>query len=302
MKKTLFLIDKNRRLAFGDVFGISMACHMYAKTIDDSRAYIQFPSIAYNEAKWTMPDDATRWQKTSFLPWTYVHRDASICVDDWDNIVDTSRFGWLYDIDGKGCPPLFHKGRKVSVNYAYQFFDILYVEKKIFPYIDRWHFGCKPFIIFQYRDSFNRHQQNTVNTEFSHIFELIKDRLGNKYSYWKTGEKSPFDDMFDFVMPSMYEHIDGFAKAISGCSLLVSSHSGPQIFPQHFEGLPCIRMSMNPKRNAMTNAYWKRETAGFGIDNIPFHPMWCRDRLMDLNRNVPIDDDAVTEFLERYGL
>jgi len=284
----------NRVVGYADIFVYSLACYLKGKKREYNNIDIIFPRFGY-DSRWNIPRENQIWQKTSFLPWTWINRELKINENKYDSIIYTNRKNSLY----KGYPGLNSSGR-----FFYAYLDIYYklTGKEPVLNIPREK-QDKPYILLQYRDIRGKNSEirNTNVKRLLTIYDIIKEKYGDRFSYYKIGEPSPIDDRFDKSIPLMYGDVDNFCKLIRNSSLLVSGHSGPQGISLCFPDVPTIRLDMRRKFNPRDETHWKRQVGDIS-KLIPYHPLWCDNRLFDINPKESIEKERIFSFLDGQQL
>jgi len=293
----------SREVGWGDAFEYDLACYLYAKQkgYKDNDIYIVFPRFGYETRIFgSISKDKYEYQPTKFLPWNHYSRLDDINKDEWKEIIDTTQPDSLYE----GFPGI----QKTGV-YIYMYFNIyerLY-NKRPYLNVPRTYKG-KPYIIFQSRNnnmgSFVR-QRVTNEDNLMYIYKTIKDHLGDKYEYWKTGEPTSIDDEFDKIIPLMYDNLDGFVEIIRNSSLVVGTHSGPPQIAFYFEDVPVIRFDMYSEGNLMDadiHPERKQQILGFDLSlankyNIPYSPSFFEGNFLYRRKGIFPDEGKRIEIM-----
>jgi hypothetical protein len=80
----------------------------------------------------------------------------------------------------------------------------------------------KPYILFHYREADWSLYRNVDPRTTRKLLEVIKERYGDKYLYYKTGETQRIlDRLFDFVAPNYKYEPNKFFKLINNASFMV---------------------------------------------------------------------------------
>lgn len=292
-----FDILPKRVVGFADTFTYSLVCYLNGKLKGFDNIYIVFPRFGYDK-RFEVSEEARHWQKTEFLPWSWIDRNKKVPNSDYDRVVYTNRPHSLYTF----YPGLNHTGR-----YFYAYLDLYYLSTKREPTLNIPRENIKdPYVLLQYRDLRGRKSENR-NTRIERllsIYDILKKEYGDTLKYYKIGEPSEIDDKFDSVIPLMHDNIDGFSKIVRNASLMVSGHSGPQSFSTCFPDVPTIRLDMIKELNPKWGAHWKTQVKQIS-SVIPYHPMWCDKRLLDIQYNEKINENTIKEFLDAqkiYGI
>ena len=183
MSKILFrgfdLLPK-RVVGYGDIFIYSLACYLKGKKRNYDNIDIIFPRFGYDN-RWIIPKRDQVWQKTEFLPWTWISRESKINENDYDCIVYTNKKNSFY----KGYPGLNSSGR-----FFYAYLDIYYKLTGKEPVLDiPREKQNKPYILLQYREVNGRKSEirNTNIERLLKLYDVIKEKYGNRFLYYKIG-------------------------------------------------------------------------------------------------------------------
>ena len=285
----------NRAVGWGDAFEYDLACYLHAKEkgYKDEDIYIVFPRFGYESDKWGDLGDKYYYQPTNFLPWNHYPRNKEIDKFEWEEIIDTTQQDSLYE----GFPGI----QKTGV-YIYMYFNIYHYIYKKRPYLDIPRTNKdKSYILFQTRNNNMGSFSNariTNEDNLLYMYNNIKDKLGDKYEYWKTGEPTSIDDRFDNIVPMMYDDLDLFMEIIRNSSLVVGTHSGPPQMAFYFEDVPVIRFDMVSAGNLMDADIKPQEKSsilGFDLGlakkyNIPYSPSFFEGNMLYRRKEIFPDE------------
>jgi len=295
MRRILFRgfdIDQNRIAGFGDAIHYGTVCYLKGKTLGFEDIHIVFPR--FNVGAQKISEESFNWQETDYLPWNWYPRNKPIDIQEWDAIIDTTSPNSLYDGFLGIRAPFWH----IS-----QYLGIYYKETGLPPLLGKRE-NPSEYILFHFRDSsvggYANNARCTVLGEFEYIVKTIKGMLGKKYQYWKIGNPSSIDDEFDRVIPDMYNKMDDFVRLLSDSSLVVSSHSGPGAVAFLIGDLPIIMISISPSSCSEYTESWR---GMLGANRkVERFALWCEDRELRFERDLPIDRGKVLSFLKDQNL
>ena len=284
-----------RTLGFGDMMYYFMVCYFRGKYLGYDEIHTFKPLY---HPKVINIGDSNTWQSTPYLPITLLKQP--VYDAEYDLVLDISVPGSLFE---------GHKGMHKHFWETCRYLNLYYLNTNKAPYLtDKRTWKGTPYIIFQYRymdksfDNICVHNpyRNTSFTDFEDIFNLFRNQYGDKYEYWKIGEPTPIDDKFDYILPPMWNDIDGFAEIVRNTSMLVTAQSGPNAFSIFHNNTPCIVISSIENTCWDNPQVWKRIVGtGSGI----VFPLWHMDKMLTIRKEcVNQNINVIKQFNDKWLL
>jgi len=224
MTSILFTGLENRikPLGFGDFANYMLACKCKAKELNCDEIWSVFPHLS-GEFK----DEKNRtFQNVNQLDIKYIRAD--------DLEKERNKFDIVYEL-------YTNKKQIVSVYSALNEAYIKFGKYETFKN-ERKDIKDK-YILFHNRFNPQNKGRNTDQNDLLYLISNIKNLLGDKYQYWRIGEPSEYDHLFDKIVPYLYDDIDSFIDIVRNCSFVIGSSSGVFPYAQIFNNVPFIAFS-----------------------------------------------------------
>jgi len=213
----------NQSWALGQLLHLGYACYIKGKSLGYENIYVEWK----NNNSYLWMNDGKKFgfitcPKNTVLPVKYVPEGTDLNVS---KKIDIGVPNSLYE----GCPPIFRSNK-----YILEYLKLYCKENKKYPYMEPIREKLSnPYILFHYRHSEQDRQQfrNLPDEWYINILNKLKNKYGEKYKYYKIGEKSKFDKEFNIVYNYFPRNIDNMFKLIVNSSLYVGCSSGPVSIP-----------------------------------------------------------------------
>jgi hypothetical protein len=213
----------NQSWALGQLLHLGYACYINGRALGYDEIYVEWKdnnSYLWKENGTKLGDILC--PKNTVLPVKYLPQGDR---PNSDKYIDIGKPNSLYD----GCPPIFRSNK-----YILEYFKRFCSENKEYPFMEPIKDKSKcPYILFHYRKSEQQRQQyrNLPDEWYIDILNKLKELYGEKFKYYKIGEKSEFDNIFDKVYGYFPRNIDNMFKLIVNSELYIGSSSGPVSIP-----------------------------------------------------------------------
>lgn len=227
MKSIYFFDGKGIRkhCSFGQLIDIGISCYIRGKELGYDKIFVEWHDI--NSFLWT--DEGTflgniKCPQNRVLPISFVDKGTKV---DADKSIDISEWNSLYD----GCPPLI-SSEMISAVPSCNYLNKYYHEHNLSPFIELEKNQVEPYILFHYRKSPQNRQKNRNLPDYIYldIINILKEKFGTEFKYYKIGEKGPLDELCDKFFRYYPEDIDRLFEIIRDSFLYVGTPSGPHSF------------------------------------------------------------------------
>lgn len=220
-------------LGFGDFAYYMLACNCRAKELGFDKIYAVFPKL-----EGPFVDIKNRELQTfKMIPIEFINKESidNIQVDKREVIYET------------------------DISSIYNYLNYYFIKyNRVERFKKERDILSKKYIIMQYRKINGKGEDRNSSMDFLFTFNNIKSLLEDKYKYIKCGEYCKYDNMFDEVLPLMYDNVDKFIYIIRNSSLIISSHSGVYAYALLFEDIPYFCIDVVFKEDKEENPYLNR--------------------------------------------
>lgn len=304
-KKIMFWIGSQhqRRIGLGNIAQFVHSIYFRAKTWGYDDVWFEWPwrvtaGPEYDEELYV------RCPKESILPITFVER-GKWNPEEFDKVVDLTDADSMYD----GFIPLYERKTMPVGRVCYagvmSYPNMYHEETGEYPVFDVPKDKLeKPYILFHFRNSPWSDYRNSNPQVLKHVFDIIKEKYGDKYEMWKCGEQwRPMHKHFDVVTPYYNKNIDEFFKMINNASMFVGAAAGVMTAAERL-GVPVIAVDevkggKDDTGGDRSTQKWKSE-GGYGnswcdfIDKEKYIIFWKENGIEGIDKN------KILEFCEKW--
>lgn len=225
-----------RTIAFGQMVDIAWACYNRGKELgydDISVEWHNYITIRWFDSGVCMY--GMNCPRNDIYPLRFVKKGTYVNADKY---IDLSKPDSLF----VGCNPIFSEIGFSSTNTTIEYFNRLGNLYKMELKIQK---PNTKYILFHYRKSEQKRQlsRNIDEKVYIDIINHLK-RKYKDYKFYKIGEKSSFDNLFDICFGYFLSNTDGLFKLIYGSSAYIGPLSGP-ISIAWFSDIPTISLMSN---------------------------------------------------------
>jgi len=296
MSSVIFRVNGRyqHRIRFGETATLIQACYFRGKELGYDDIYMEWPlksmfsDIYGNRINIKCPPN-------ELLPIKFIHR-LEFNKYQYNKNVGLDEYNSFY----KDSPPVFEKNKTCFIGF-YSFLNKYYLEtgKKPIFNIKKDKLD-KPYIIFHFRWSNNHSpERNPRVSSYMKIFNMIKEKYGNKYEIWKSGEPNKMlERKCDKTIPYYNDNLNEQIKVINNSSLVVSPGCGIEAYCELVDKpLLYVEASQDNIGGTFDKQWWKNNGGKHG----EMLQEWrIGDRLHVLWKQNEVDRDEIFKFMDRW--